>query len=74
MNHAKAILACDFFVTVTATCRLIYVFVVIERGRRGLARVDVTAHSSADLDRSALDAGGKAAAQLLGELRRDLRT
>ncbi len=26
-NHAKAILACDFFVAVTATCRLLYVFV-----------------------------------------------
>ena len=27
-NHAKAILACDFFVAVTATFRLLYVFVV----------------------------------------------
>jgi putative transposase len=26
-NHAKAILACDFFVTVTATFRMLYVFV-----------------------------------------------
>jgi putative transposase len=46
-NHAKAILACDFFVAVTATCRLLYVFVVIEHGSRRLARVDVTAHPSA---------------------------
>ena len=46
-NHAKAILACDFFVAVTATCRLLYVFVVID-GSRKLARVDVTAHPSAD--------------------------
>jgi hypothetical protein len=29
-NHAKAIVACDFFVAVTATFRLLYVFVVIE--------------------------------------------
>jgi putative transposase len=29
-NHAKAILACDFFVAVTATFRMLYVFVVIE--------------------------------------------
>ena len=29
-NHATAILACDFFITVTATFRLLYVFVVIE--------------------------------------------
>src|SRR6266849_7705074 len=38
-NHAKAIVACDFFVAVTATCRLLYVFVVIEHGSRRLARV-----------------------------------
>ena len=46
-NHARAILACDFLVAVTATCRLRYVFVVIEHGSRRLARVDVTAHPSA---------------------------
>ena len=38
-NHAKAILACDFFVTVTATFRLLYVFVVIEHGSRRLMHV-----------------------------------
>ncbi len=47
-NHAKAILACDFFVMVTVTFRVLYVFVVIEHGSRRLARVDVTAHPSAD--------------------------
>lgn len=47
-NHANAILACDFFVAVTAACRLLYVFVVIKHGSRRLARVDVTAHPSAD--------------------------
>ena len=46
-NHAKAILACDFFVTVTATFRLLYVFVVIEHGNRRLMHVNVTAHPSA---------------------------
>jgi putative transposase len=46
-NHAKAILACDFFVAVTATFRLLYVFVVIEHGSRRLLRVEVTAHPSA---------------------------
>jgi len=46
-NHAKAIVACDFFVAVAATFRLLYVFVVIEHGRRRLVRVDVTAHPSA---------------------------
>jgi putative transposase len=33
-NHARAIVACDFFVAVTATFRLLYVFVVIEHGSR----------------------------------------
>jgi transposase InsO family protein len=47
-NHAKAIVACDFFVAVTATFRLLYVFVVIEHGSRRLARVQVTAHPSAE--------------------------
>lgn len=47
-NHAKSILACDFFVAVTATFRLLYVFVVIEHGSHRLVRVDVTAHPSAD--------------------------
>ena len=30
-NHAKAILACDFFIAVTATFRTLYVFVVVEQ-------------------------------------------
>ena len=46
-NHATAILACDFFITVTATFRLLYVFVVIEHGSRRLAHLNVTAHPSA---------------------------
>jgi transposase InsO family protein len=46
-NHAKAILACDFFIAVTATFRLLYVFVVIEHGTRRLAHVNVTSHPSA---------------------------
>jgi putative transposase len=47
-NHATAILACDFFIAVTATFRMLYVFVVIEHGSRRLKRVAVTAHPSAD--------------------------
>ena len=45
---SPGILACDFFVAVTATFRLLYVFVVIEHGNRRLVRVDVTAHPSTD--------------------------
>jgi transposase InsO family protein len=42
------VLACDFFVTVTATFRMLYVFVVIEHGTRRLAHVNVTAHPSTE--------------------------
>jgi putative transposase len=35
-NHARAIVACDFFAAVTATFRLLYVFVVIDHGSRYL--------------------------------------
>ena len=47
-NHAKAILACDFFIAVTATFRMLYVFVVIEHGTRRLAHINVTTNPSAD--------------------------
>ena len=46
-NHAKALVACDFFIAVNATFRLLYVFVVIEHGSRRLARFDITARPSA---------------------------
>ena len=46
-SHARGILACDFFIAVTASFRMLYVFVVIEHGTRRLARVNVTTHPSA---------------------------
>jgi transposase InsO family protein len=46
-ESCKGILACDFFVAVTATFRLLYVFIVIEHGTRRLAHLNVTAHPSA---------------------------
>jgi putative transposase len=46
-NHAKAIVACDFCVAVTATFRLLYIFVVIEHASRRLLHVNVTAHPTA---------------------------
>src|ERR1700730_4545490 len=45
--HARGIIACDFFVAVTATFRLLYVFVVIEHRSRRLIHCNVTAHPSA---------------------------
>jgi putative transposase len=46
-TYAQGILACDFFVTVTASFRLLYVFVVIEHGSRRLLHLNVTGHPSA---------------------------
>jgi putative transposase len=46
-NHAKAIIACDFFVAVSVTFRLLYVFVVIHHGSRRLLHFNVMAHPSA---------------------------
>src|SRR6266511_60530 len=46
-NHARAIVACDFCVVITATFRLLYVFVVIEHASRRLLHVNVTAHPTA---------------------------
>jgi putative transposase len=46
-NHARNIVACDFCVVVTATFRLLYVFIVIEHTSRRLLHVSVTAHPTA---------------------------
>ena len=45
--HAQGIIACDFLVAVTATFRLLYVFVVIEHHSRRLIHCNVTTHPSA---------------------------
>jgi putative transposase len=47
-NHAKVIVACDFFVVVTATFRTLYVFVVMELGSRRIIHHNVTAHPTAE--------------------------
>ena len=47
-NHAHAVLACDFFVAVTATFRVFYVFVVLEVGTRRILHWNVTDHPTAD--------------------------
>jgi putative transposase len=42
--HAQGIIACDFALVVTATFRLLYLFVVIEQRSRRLVHFNVTAH------------------------------
>jgi putative transposase len=46
-NHAKAIVACDFLVAVTARFQLLYIQVVMEIGSRRIIHCNVTAHPSA---------------------------
>ena len=46
-NHAQAMIACDFCVAITATFRILYVFVVIDHASRRLLHVNVTAHPTA---------------------------
>lgn len=45
--HARGLIACDFFVAVTARFRLLYVLVVIEHGSRRLVHFNITRHPSA---------------------------
>src|SRR5262249_30761607 len=47
-NHVQAVLASDFFVVVTATFRVFYVFVVLEVGTRRIVHWNVTEHPTAD--------------------------
>ena len=47
-NHARSILACDFFVAVTVTFRVFYFFVVLEVGTRRILHWNVTDHPTAD--------------------------
>jgi transposase InsO family protein len=46
-NHAQGIIACDFCVVVTATFRLLYVFVLMEHATRRILHVNVTGHPTA---------------------------
>jgi hypothetical protein len=43
-NHARSVLACDFFVTVTATFRVFYIFVVLAVGTRRILHWNLTEH------------------------------
>ena len=47
-NHAQVIVACDFFVVVTATFRTLYVFVIMELATRRILHHNVTAHPTAE--------------------------
>jgi putative transposase len=47
-SHAQAIVACDFFVSVSASFRVLYVFVAMEVGSRRILHANVTPHPTAE--------------------------
>jgi putative transposase len=47
-NHAQAIVACDFFVSVSANFRIVFVFVAMEISSRRLLHFNVTRHPTAE--------------------------
>ena len=47
-NHAGAVLACDFFIVVTATFQRLYVFVVLDIGTRRVVHWNLTDHPTAE--------------------------
>ena len=47
-NHAKVMVACDFFVVITAAFRTLYVFLVVEIGSRQILHHHATAHPTAE--------------------------
>jgi len=47
-NHAQAIVACDFLISVTASFRIIYVFVAMEIGSRRILHFNITGHPTAE--------------------------
>jgi transposase InsO family protein len=46
--HAQAMLACDFFVSITASFRIVYVCIIMEVRSRRLVHLNVTSHPTAD--------------------------
>jgi hypothetical protein len=46
-NHVHQIVAADFFVVPTATCRLLFVLVILAHDRRRVVHTAVTAHPTA---------------------------
>jgi hypothetical protein len=46
-NHVKDIVACDFFTVPTASCKVLFVFILLAHERRRLVHFTITAHPTA---------------------------
>ena len=53
-NHAEAVLACDFFVAVTVTFQVLYVFIILKHGSRRILHCNATAHPTSGWTRQQL--------------------
>ena len=53
-NHAEAVLACDFFVAVTVTFQVLYVFIILNHGSRRILHCNATAHPTSGWTRQQL--------------------
>src|SRR5437870_978841 len=62
-NHAKDLIALDFFTVPTATFRVLFVLVVLSHGRRRLLHFNVTAHPTAEWTAPTTDRGVRAGGQ-----------
>jgi hypothetical protein len=56
-NHAQAMLACDFFVSVISRFRVLYVFVIMEVGTRRVVHFNVTDNIRRRVDLTAVSRG-----------------
>jgi putative transposase len=68
-NHAQAIVACDFFTVVTATFKVLYVFVLIEHASRKILHFNVTAPANHPYEFLIRDRDAKSAAEVSNPVR-----
>jgi hypothetical protein len=59
-NHAKDVIALDFFTVPAATFRVLFVLVMLTHSRRRLVHLNVTEHPTAELDGAATARGVRA--------------
>jgi putative transposase len=46
-NHVEDLIACDFFTVPTATCRVLFVFIMLAHARRRIGHFNITEHPTA---------------------------